>query len=923
MADLASRCRNQLGSFRIRELKDVLARLGLPKQGKKQILMEKIMGLINPVEKQSLTKGSKSSKKVVSREEAIAVIDEQYRKLRNSGAELSRYKSAKSGSSSVYPSAGHEERRVHDETKVHCPCGSSVETGKMIQCVEPKCRIRQHMSCVVFPENTVDGDAVVMPPNFYCELCRISRGDPFCVAVSHPLLPVKLLSSTVKTDGTNTLQNIDQQFTLSAADHGLLQKPHHDLQVWCVLLCDKVSFRMHWPSYADLRVNGMNVRVTNRPGQQLLGANGRDEGPSIAACTREGINRLIMSSYDARPFCLGVRIIRRRSLEEVVSIIPSERDGEPFEEAMARVRRCINGGGGQGLGADGDGSDSDLEVVAESISVNLRCPMSGSRIKVAGRFKPCLHMGCFDLDTYVEMNQRARKWQCPICLKNYSIEHLIIDPFFNRITNAVRTLDEDITEVELKADGFWRPKLEGNARNGEPWRPSPAAAAAAVTNGIKSVPVLFPNHHIKVEEGLSSHDHRALRFRRTSEGQWALNGTRRLNANPNHQVMPLARLSRSSSATDSNLKGDEDEHSVNQDPSEKNVMFMDDNDDAEYSSKPRNEPGVTWQTSCDEPANGADVIVLSDTDDEGAEEEAVVGSSGASMYAESDVGNGRVRSSEVSIRNDTNGDSSGLALGLDSTDVTLASNSACLTFGSLLSTRVPDEGTSNNSGLGLQLDNNSFWTVPAAIPRYYGTPAETVGLQRPSLVRPTPLQAGAGPGFLSTSLVRNDSLQSGWKSFRESHAPIHYGITDGCSMDNDTTASPLQNFLPAQPARAEVQENLREPFLPEEDIDNSWFSLSLGGGENLVKSTPTQNPRTSSMERYSPILQPRVAEIDPQGRVILPQTAILFLLSRQLLLCSEAYSSLLGIEGAWQASTFGDFASYHAQFLVYYATLRT
>lgn len=35
--------------------------------------------------------------------------------------------------------------------------------------------------------------------------------------------------------------------------------------------------------------------------------------------------------------------------------------------------------------------------------------MSGSRIKTAGRFKPCLHMGCFDLDTYVELNQRARK----------------------------------------------------------------------------------------------------------------------------------------------------------------------------------------------------------------------------------------------------------------------------------------------------------------------------------------------------------------------------------------------------------------------------------------------------------------------------------------------------------------------------------
>lgn len=30
-------------------------------------------------------------------------------------------------------------------------------------------------------------------------------------------------------------------------------------------------------------------------------------------------------------------------------------------------------------------------------------------MKVAGRFKPCVHMGCFDLDVFVEMNQRSRK----------------------------------------------------------------------------------------------------------------------------------------------------------------------------------------------------------------------------------------------------------------------------------------------------------------------------------------------------------------------------------------------------------------------------------------------------------------------------------------------------------------------------------
>lgn len=42
--------------------------------------------------------------------------------------------------------------------------------------------------------------------------------------------------------------------------------------------------------------------------------------------------------------------------------------------------------------------------------VNYLCPqMSGSRIRTAGRFKPCVHMGCFDLEAFVELNQRSRK----------------------------------------------------------------------------------------------------------------------------------------------------------------------------------------------------------------------------------------------------------------------------------------------------------------------------------------------------------------------------------------------------------------------------------------------------------------------------------------------------------------------------------
>lgn len=53
-------------------------------------------------------------------------------------------------------------------------------------------------------------------------------------------------------------------------------------------------------------------------------------------------------------------------------MIPKESDGEPFEDALARVCRCIGGG----TATDNADSDSDLEVVADFFGVNLRCPVS-------------------------------------------------------------------------------------------------------------------------------------------------------------------------------------------------------------------------------------------------------------------------------------------------------------------------------------------------------------------------------------------------------------------------------------------------------------------------------------------------------------------------------------------------------------------
>ncbi|PKA51896.1 E3 SUMO-protein ligase SIZ1 [Apostasia shenzhenica] len=560
--DLVSSCKDKLAYFRIKELKDVLSQLGLAKQGKKQDLMDRVLSLLSdePAPTHGLAK-----KMSIGKDRVAKVVEDTYRKMQVAGA--NDLASKNHGISDVKNANPREERddSNHLEMKVRCLCGSSLITESMIQCDDRRCQVWQHVSCVLIPEKPLDGIMPEIPQIFYCELCRLSRADPFWLTIAHPLLPLKLLSSGAAPDGTNPLQTLDKMYPLSRADRELLQRSDYDLQVWCILLNDKVAFRMQWPQYPDLQVNGVQIRTINRAASQLLGINGRDDGPIITTCSREGTNKVCLTWCDARVFCFGVRIVRRRTLQQVLNLVPKEGDGECFEDALARVRRCI--GGSATENAD---SDSDLEVVADTISVNLRCPMSGSRMKVAGRFRPCIHMGCFDLETFVELNQRSRKWQCPICLKNYSLDDLIIDPYFNRIASLMQNCGEDVNEIDVKPDGSWRAKISGEFKDLLMWHLPDGTICAVKEMNVNAKPKLDISNQVKQEVISEGYPGLKLGIKKNNNGDWVLNKSEPVehesfgissfekSGNFFHNIIPT-----SSSATGSYRDGEDP--SVNQD----------------------------------------------------------------------------------------------------------------------------------------------------------------------------------------------------------------------------------------------------------------------------------------------------------------------------------------------------------------------
>ncbi|KAF3455036.1 hypothetical protein FNV43_RR05484 [Rhamnella rubrinervis] len=793
----------KLAYFRIKELKDVLTQLGLSKQGKKQDLVDRILAILSDEQVSKMW----AKKNAVGKEQVAKLVDDTYRKMQVSGATDLASKGQCISDSSNVKIKGEIDEPYFSDTKVRCLCGNALGAESMIKCEDSRCHVWQHIGCVIIPEKSMEGNPPTVPDVFYCEICRLSRADPFWATVAQPLYPVKLSIANIPTDGTNPVQSVEKTFQLTRADKDLLSKHEYDVQAWCMLLNDKVSFRMQWPQYADLQVNGMPVRAINRPGSQLLGANGRDDGPIITPYTKDGLNKISLTGCDARIFCLGVRIVKRRSVQQILSSIPKESDGERFEDALARVCRCVGGG----TTTDNADSDSDLEVVADSFVVNLRCPMSGSRMKVAGRFKPCGHMVCFDLEVFVELNQRSRKWQCPICLKNYALENIIIDPYFNRITALMTHCGEDVTEIEVKPDGSWRVKAKSEVER----RDLGAVGQWHFPDGTLSVyneevekPKAEVLKQVKQEGVSEGHTGLKLGIRKNRNGFWEVSKPEDMNTSSgnilqdkfgNHElkVIPM-----SSSATGSGR--DDEDPSVNQDAggnfdfSANNGVEMDTislNVDSAYGIADQN-PSA--------PIGDAEVIVLSDSDEDN---DMFISSESVFKNHRTD-GGGVTFSVPPPVIADSYADDPALGTG----------GSSCL---GLFNGNDDEFGTlwnlppGHQAGAGFQLFGSDADVSDALVELQHGSINCSTSMNGYTLAPETDMASAA--------LAPNASVG-------RSDADINDGLVDN-PLAFPVEDPSLQIFLPTRPSDVSMQSDFRD----QADMSNGvrtedWISLRLGGG---------------------------------------------------------------------------------------------
>jgi hypothetical protein len=87
------------------------------------------------------------------------------------------------------------------------------------------------------------------------------------------------------------------------------------------------------------------------------------------------------------------------------------------------------------------------------------------------RFVGVPGLGCFDLDTYLTMAERSRKWQCPHSMRNMSIRELHIDTYVSRLL--------PFFQVAYRTQApIWCPRMSACCVVDNSLRPSTAASSA-------------------------------------------------------------------------------------------------------------------------------------------------------------------------------------------------------------------------------------------------------------------------------------------------------------------------------------------------------------------------------------------------------------------------------------------------------------
>ncbi|KJR86350.1 protein inhibitor of activated STAT [Sporothrix schenckii 1099-18] len=94
----------------------------------------------------------------------------------------------------------------------------------------------------------------------------------------------------------------------------------------------------------------------------------------------------------------------------------------------------------------------DPDIVATSLVLSLKCPLTYMRLSLPVRATTCKHIQCFDATSYLQLQEQGPQWLCPVCSNAAPYDALAVDEY---VKDILENTPSDLDQVTIDPDGTW------------------------------------------------------------------------------------------------------------------------------------------------------------------------------------------------------------------------------------------------------------------------------------------------------------------------------------------------------------------------------------------------------------------------------------------------------------------------------------
>ncbi|AQZ16711.1 SIZ1 (YDR409W) and NFI1 (YOR156C) [Zygosaccharomyces parabailii] len=286
-------------------------------------------------------------------------------------------------------------------------------------------------------ELSVTGNRTVTPKNRYMHF----KESPFYKMK-------KLIQETAqKLNITNARGSCVARFRFTKADWSLLESDQkYKLYLFCGMV-NSTGFEsnqpIQFPYPNEIKVNNVQIKdnvrgLKNKPGT----AKPADLTPYLRPPTQQNLLEIVYA-FTKSEYYIYCYIVEQITPEDLLKEI-LQHPKIIKAATLHYIEKTSH-------------EEEDDELVTTSTVMTLQCPVSYTRMRYPVKSIMCKHLQCFDALWYLYSQMQIPTWQCPVCQIDIDLKNLAICEFVDEI---LKNSHEDVEQVELSADGSWKPVVE-------------------------------------------------------------------------------------------------------------------------------------------------------------------------------------------------------------------------------------------------------------------------------------------------------------------------------------------------------------------------------------------------------------------------------------------------------------------------------